>query len=410
MKTIEVIKLVTEKLRRDITAAGDSGNGMVSMPAESFCSLVGTLVDCVAEQSPPLLLKGIGKIAGDGFKDETRIGEVIYAWNREHPAPHAPGQFPRLGNPVHAASTEQFAFFPVEDDELIAVVDRRIEELRMQVQTLQDEKRELLRTHAGAQAASSLAKLAAYPLTEHDEARPDRALFSAGDTSGDWTLKVADVQHARAALKAGRGAVTADRTAPLALIASTARSYANYSTLSPACRSNLIECIEALEEAATVRGPREAQAEPVAGVHWYCLAATGTAMLCTDEEDARHEAAECDRLYPMHAPHRAVQLVPATPPTTDAPAQWISVDERLPTPRDDGSDVPVWTWNGEFVTEDDYAEQFEQPAGPAVGGWVSTGWGFGQDYSLGRAAVTHWMPREAPKPPTAAPAQEGAPK
>ena len=92
------------------------------------------------------------------------------------------------------------------------------------------------------------------------------------------------------------------------------------------------------------------------------------------------------------------------------PVAWVSVDDRLPTPPDDGSDVPVWTWNGEFVTEDDYAEQFEQPAGPAVGGWVSTGWGFGQDYSLGRAAVTHWMPRETPKPPTAAPTQEGAPK
>lgn len=83
-----------------------------------------------------------------------------------------------------------------------------------------------------------------------------------------------------------------------------------------------MDCIEALR--AAVQSLRAAPAEPVAGVHWYCLAATGTAMLCTGEADARHEAAECDRMYPMHAPHRAVQLVPATPPTSDAPAQGVA--------------------------------------------------------------------------------------
>lgn len=210
MKTIAE---VVAKMRADLTAVGGFENGMIYVPAEGVRTHIEALEAALAAPPNPLLLKGIGKIAGDGFKDETRIGEVIYAWNREHPAPHAPGQFPRLGNPVYAASTEQFDFRPVDEDELIAVVDKRIEELRMQVLTLQDEKRELLRTHAGAQAAAALAKLAAFPLTEHDEARPDRALFSAGDTSGDWTLKVADVLSARAALKgtphAGGGRVLA---------------------------------------------------------------------------------------------------------------------------------------------------------------------------------------------------------
>jgi hypothetical protein len=202
VKPIEAIKVITAKLRYDLTAVGGFDNGMVGVPAEGVRAVVEALEAALAVPPTPLLLKGIGKIAGDGFKDETRIGEVIYAWNREHPAPHAPGQFPRLGNPVYAASTEQFSFRPLDDDEMVAVVDKRIEELRMQVQTLQDEKRALLRTHSGAKAAAALAKLAAFPLTEHDEKRPERALFSAGDTTGDWTLKVSDVLQAREALAA----------------------------------------------------------------------------------------------------------------------------------------------------------------------------------------------------------------
>lgn len=44
---------------------------------------------------------------------------------------------------------------------------------------------------------------------------------------------------------------------------------------------------------------------------------------------------------------------------------------------------------------------YEQPAGPAVGGWLRTGEWFASD-NLNR--VTHWMPRVAPLPPT--PTQE----
>jgi hypothetical protein len=57
----------------------------------------------------------------------------------------------------------------------------------------------------------------------------------------------------------------------------------------------------------------EALRAALAAGHWYCLSAAGQAMLCVNEEDARNEAEECDRLYPQHAPHRAVQLVPAAP-------------------------------------------------------------------------------------------------
>lgn len=92
----------------------------------------------VAKPAPALLLKGTGKIAGDGWKDTTRIGEVVYAWNREMPEPYKAGQFPRLGNPIYSASTEQYDFTPCSDEEAIAAIDHRIEELRAEVGKLKD--------------------------------------------------------------------------------------------------------------------------------------------------------------------------------------------------------------------------------------------------------------------------------
>ncbi len=99
-----------------------------------------TLMAPQADAQPvaPMLLKGIGKINGDGWKDTTRIGDVVYAWNREMPEPYAPGQFPRLGNPIWSASTQQYDFRAVPDDELPSVVDQAIEELRAEVGKLKD--------------------------------------------------------------------------------------------------------------------------------------------------------------------------------------------------------------------------------------------------------------------------------
>jgi hypothetical protein len=42
-----------------------------------------------------MILKGVGKINGDGWKDTTKIGQIVFAWNAELPKPYAPGQFPR---------------------------------------------------------------------------------------------------------------------------------------------------------------------------------------------------------------------------------------------------------------------------------------------------------------------------
>lgn len=65
----------------------------------------------------PMILKGIGRINGDGWKDTTRIGEVVYAWNAELPRPYAEGQFPRVGCPGWSASTSQYDFTPATMNE-----------------------------------------------------------------------------------------------------------------------------------------------------------------------------------------------------------------------------------------------------------------------------------------------------
>ena len=54
------------------------------------------------------------------------------------PEPYAPGQFPRVGYPIWSASTTQYDFRPVADDEAITVIDRTIEEMRTELATLKD--------------------------------------------------------------------------------------------------------------------------------------------------------------------------------------------------------------------------------------------------------------------------------
>lgn len=68
--------------------------------------------------SKPMILKGVGRINGDGFKDTTKVGQVVYVWNAELPDPYSPGQFPRVGNDVWSASRDQFDFEPATLDEV----------------------------------------------------------------------------------------------------------------------------------------------------------------------------------------------------------------------------------------------------------------------------------------------------
>lgn len=71
-----------------------------------------------------VILKGIGKINGDGFKDTTKVGEVVFVWNKELPSPYAPGLYPRVGNEVWAASREQYDFQPAAVAEVQTILHR----------------------------------------------------------------------------------------------------------------------------------------------------------------------------------------------------------------------------------------------------------------------------------------------
>lgn len=56
------------------------------------------------------LLKGTGKIDGDGWKDTTQVGEVVFAYPRSLPKPYAPDQYERVGNMGWTASARQYDF------------------------------------------------------------------------------------------------------------------------------------------------------------------------------------------------------------------------------------------------------------------------------------------------------------
>lgn len=59
-----------------------------------------------------LILCGVARFSGDGWKDTTRKGEVVFVYGSGLPPPYAAGQFPRVGNPIWSASVEQFEFRP----------------------------------------------------------------------------------------------------------------------------------------------------------------------------------------------------------------------------------------------------------------------------------------------------------
>lgn len=68
------------------------------------------------------VLKGVGKVNGDGWKDTTTEGEIVFVWNAEKPTPYAPGQYPRVGNEGWSASTSQYDFTPATADDVPAIL------------------------------------------------------------------------------------------------------------------------------------------------------------------------------------------------------------------------------------------------------------------------------------------------
>jgi hypothetical protein len=98
--------------RIDAALASDHiGNSTTMVPALG--------VEGVA-RSP--ILRGVGKIDGDGWKDTTFTGEVVFVWNDEMPPPYAPGQYPRVGKEGWSASTRQYDFTPATADDARAII------------------------------------------------------------------------------------------------------------------------------------------------------------------------------------------------------------------------------------------------------------------------------------------------
>jgi hypothetical protein len=88
--------------------------------------------------SEPAILKGIGRIDGDGWKDITKRGEVVFVWNTEMPRPHKAGQYPRVGNQCEwTASTDQYDFAPATPNEAREVIGGMISSDRDTISALQ---------------------------------------------------------------------------------------------------------------------------------------------------------------------------------------------------------------------------------------------------------------------------------
>lgn len=56
------------------------------------------------------IFKGVGRYNGDGWKDGTTKGEVIFTYGRQLPRPYGAGQFERVGNICMTATAKQYDF------------------------------------------------------------------------------------------------------------------------------------------------------------------------------------------------------------------------------------------------------------------------------------------------------------
>jgi hypothetical protein len=56
------------------------------------------------------ILRGVGRYTGDGWKDCTKKGQVVFTYGRQLPRPYGDGQYERVGNICWTASVHQFDF------------------------------------------------------------------------------------------------------------------------------------------------------------------------------------------------------------------------------------------------------------------------------------------------------------
>lgn len=122
-------------------------------------------------------------------------------------------------------------------------------------------------------------------------------------------------------------------------------------------------------------------------VAWRCRDyVTGCWFISVKPDPAGSIAGESVPLYAAPAPAQPRQPL----------SEWIACSEQMPILSEGDDELPVYTWDGESVKADEFGFLFEQPAGPAVGGWVCIGADFLNNLS---GTVTHWMPRNMPAAP-----------
>lgn len=130
-------------LSRALSSRAEVPAGYRLQPISEFDALQ-TVLDAVSSRAEvekmPRILKGVGKINGDGWKDVTRIGEIVYVWDLELPKPYMAGQYPRIGNPIWSASTRQYDFSTIPESEYREVIDSIIEKVRSELNEIRYER------------------------------------------------------------------------------------------------------------------------------------------------------------------------------------------------------------------------------------------------------------------------------
>ncbi|MBC8719260.1 Lar family restriction alleviation protein [Ochrobactrum sp. Marseille-Q0166] len=118
-----------------------------------------------AERAAIPILKGTAFKSGDGWKDTTKEGEVCFVWNKMHPAPYEPGQYPRVGKEHWSASAENFTFESASPDEVVTLFSTLIADkaaLTARVKELEAEFSALMGSNTNNLTAADRAYLIAH--------------------------------------------------------------------------------------------------------------------------------------------------------------------------------------------------------------------------------------------------------
>lgn len=75
-----------------------------------------------ARRKMAFILKGVGKIDGDGWKDVTTRGEEVFVYGSPLPKPYAPTQYERVGAVGWTASDRQYDFVPASLREIVRLI------------------------------------------------------------------------------------------------------------------------------------------------------------------------------------------------------------------------------------------------------------------------------------------------